>query len=294
MTAGPPPAAAAALRRLRDEAAARYRTPLLDLELTGAGVRGTVGLPAQAAGVRAALAVAWPGAPVELRVLSQRRPRCGCHPQAPALDIWRQPPVAGGPPPERATQLLPGDPPADLLAVRGGACLVRAPGDALGWVARDQAWRLGPRLTPEALGLRVVRPGEPVAGAVDWPVVRARALAAVGLPYRWGGTGGGGVDCSGLVWRAFLAAGVCLPRHSRAQRACGQRIPVDAVRAGDLVAAVYRGPRRTSHVGLALDAGTVLHACSALGQVRIEPRADFEERYQVLAWRRIGDLAGGG
>ncbi|NIQ59737.1 MAG: hypothetical protein GWN71_42310, partial [Gammaproteobacteria bacterium] len=42
------------------------------------------------------------------------------------------------------------------------------------------------------------------------------ALDAMGEPYRWGGTSSDeGFDCSGLVWYAYHAHGVNVPRTSR-------------------------------------------------------------------------------
>jgi peptidoglycan DL-endopeptidase CwlO len=38
------------------------------------------------------------------------------------------------------------------------------------------------------------------------------ALAQEGKPYIWGGTGPAGYDCSGLVYAAYKAAGLVLPR----------------------------------------------------------------------------------
>lgn len=34
----------------------------------------------------------------------------------------------------------------------------------------------------------------------------------LGVPYRWGGTGNSGYDCSGFVWRVFREAGVNFDR----------------------------------------------------------------------------------
>jgi len=41
------------------------------------------------------------------------------------------------------------------------------------------------------------------------------AMGEVGKPYLWGGTGPNAYDCSGLMLRAFQAAGVNLPRVAR-------------------------------------------------------------------------------
>jgi len=279
-------AVAAELRAVRLAVAERYPTPIFDVRVQPGGVSGVVGVSAQADLVRARLGSRWPAIDVRLTVLAERRPRRGLWPLGAPLDVWRDHPGGDGRGGERATELLAGDPPALLLAVRGGACLVRAPGAALGWVDRGASFRLGVPHSPADLGLAPVREGRS-AGIWSWDALCAFVLAQRGRPYVWGATGGAGYDCSGLVWRAFAGVGLCLPRNSRGQRRCGERVAGPNVAAGDLAGAISRR-RRLSHVALALDAGSVVHACSETGRVRVEPRETFEARYQVLGWRRIG------
>ena len=271
-----------ALECLRAEASERYGQPLMGLTVVPGGLVGWVATPAQAELVRARVTGLWPGATARLLVLAERRARLGLHPVEPALNVWRTPPGPGSEP-ERTTQLLPGDPPAEVIAIRPQHFLVRAPGAALGWVARDSPHRLGP---PHSEG---DPPVDITQTTVRWrpEQVLAAALASEGQPYVWGGTGATGVDCSGLVWRAFLSEGVLLPRNSRAQRQVGVRVGRAELRAGDLVGAVSRGPRRLSHVALMVNSEEVIHACSERSRVRREPLADFERRYRVLTLRRI-------
>ncbi len=266
--------------------AARYPDPVFDVRATPEGVVGVVGVGAQAQAVRARIGARWPDLAVRLHVLADRRPRRACWPQVEPLSVWRGRPGPGGAGASLTTELLAGDPPAELLAVRGAALLVRAPGQAVGWVDRAAPFRLGPPGDPGRLGLTPVLPGA-WSPSPAWPQVLDFVVAQVGRPYVWGATGGRGFDCSGLVWRALLRVGLLLPRNSRGQRACGARVAPAAVDAGDLAGALSRG-RRVSHVALALDAERVVHACSETGAVRVEPRRTFEQRYQVLGWRRLG------
>src|SRR5690606_32565980 len=61
----------------------------------------------------------------------------------------------------------------------------------------------------------------------------AYARAQIGKPYRWGGTGPDAFDCSGLVMRAWQAAGVAdIPRTSQQQMAWVR--PVQSPAPGDL------------------------------------------------------------
>ena len=81
------------------------------------------------------------------------------------------------------------------------------------------------------------------------------ALAQLGDPYVYGGTGPNSWDCSGLVMKAWAAAGVSLPRVVGPQMAATTRVPMNALQPGDLVA--YGD---MSHIGMYLGGGRVVHA----------------------------------
>jgi len=91
-------------------------------------------------------------------------------------------------------------------------------------------------------------------------VLLKRALALLGTPYRWGGTGTNGFDCSGLVGYVFKTAlGVELPRVSRDMANTGQRVDRSSLTAGDIVFFGVHG-RRVDHVGIYVGNGQFLHA----------------------------------
>jgi cell wall-associated NlpC family hydrolase len=81
------------------------------------------------------------------------------------------------------------------------------------------------------------------------------AIAQLGDPYAYGGTGPNRWDCSGLVMKSFAAAGVSLPRVVGPQMSAVKSISMDALQPGDLVA--YGD---MSHIGIYLGKGKVIHA----------------------------------
>lgn len=83
----------------------------------------------------------------------------------------------------------------------------------------------------------------------------AFAMNQLGDPYVYGGTGPNGWDCSGLVMRAYGAAGVSLPRVVGPQMAASRSISRAQLQPGDLVA--YPS---MSHIGIYLGGGKVIHA----------------------------------
>ena len=88
------------------------------------------------------------------------------------------------------------------------------------------------------------------SGAV---AVIAYARAQLGKPYRWGGTGPDGYDCSGLAMAAYAAAGDSIPRTSQEQWAAGPQ--VSTPQPGDLVFFPGADGTRASpgHVGIVVD-----------------------------------------
>jgi cell wall-associated NlpC family hydrolase len=107
------------------------------------------------------------------------------------------------------------------------------------------------------------------------PKVSARAQTAVsvalkqlGTPYKYAtSVPGVGFDCSGLTTHAWGAAGVGLPRNSRAQYYALPRIPKEAAQPGDLI---FTG-NPIHHVGLYLGGGRMVHAPQTGDVVKISP-----------------------
>src|SRR5215217_1463091 len=114
------------------------------------------------------------------------------------------------------------------------------------------------------------------------PVARAAvrwALAQLGDPYRWGATGPDTFDCSGLISSAYRAAGVGIPRVSRAQWGAGPHVAVANLLPGDLVfyADNPADPATIHHVGMYIGAGNMIDAPYTGAIIRITPflRGDY-------------------
>lgn len=104
----------------------------------------------------------------------------------------------------------------------------------------------------------------------DWVSVAERF---VGVPYVWGGRSSQGLDCSALIQLARQAAGFDCPRDSDMQEAAlGETLPPGTPpRRGDLVF-------WTGHVGVMVDAETLLHSTAHTMQTLREPLAQAVAR----------------
>ncbi|MFI6726298.1 NlpC/P60 family protein [Streptomyces atratus] len=95
------------------------------------------------------------------------------------------------------------------------------------------------------------------------------AIGQVGKPYVWGAEGPDSFDCSGLTSQAWAKAGRVIPRTSQEQWRQLPKVPLNALRPGDLV--IYF-PKAT-HVALYIGNGQVVQAPRPGSQVKVSPVA---------------------
>jgi cell wall-associated NlpC family hydrolase len=127
--------------------------------------------------------------------------------------------------------------------------------------------------TPPQIGAQQWRP-ESQAARIGVPAIpnalHLKALLAdvMGAPYRLGGEGPGGFDCSGLARHVLMAFGIDLPRTSGEQARAGVALPLsrDSLQPGDLL--FFGHGRKVSHVGVYSGDGRMVHASSGSRRVR--------------------------
>ncbi len=97
--------------------------------------------------------------------------------------------------------------------------------------------------------------------------VAFEAMKYVGIPYRYGGTGFEGMDCSGLVNAVYSRFGVKLPRRSRDIARSGVEVSPDSMLPGDILAFSSSPGGPVNHVGIYIGGGKFVHASSSRGVV---------------------------
>ncbi|MGL4323828.1 MAG: C40 family peptidase [Beijerinckiaceae bacterium] len=122
------------------------------------------------------------------------------------------------------------------------------------------------------------------AGHVETDFV-AMAERCEGTPYLWGGNTPDGIDCSGLVQMALRMAGVDAPRDSDMQedvlgKKCDLPDALTDLQRGDLI--FWKG-----HVGIMIDAATLLHAN---GYHMLVVREPLSEAIARIAAKGAGDV----
>ncbi|WP_232524378.1 C40 family peptidase [Nocardiopsis gilva] len=123
-------------------------------------------------------------------------------------------------------------------------------------------------------------------GVSEWASYTAEravtyATAQVGTPYKFGGSGPSGFDCSGLVQWAYKKAGKAISRTTYTQYREGSAVPRSRLRRGDLLF-FYSGP---SHVGMYVGNGHMIHAPRSGRLVQIVDMARYYDRKLVGARR---------
>jgi peptidoglycan DL-endopeptidase CwlO len=107
------------------------------------------------------------------------------------------------------------------------------------------------------------------------------AIAQIGKPYVYGGSGPDSFDCSGLTAFAWKAAGVYLSHSAYNQYFETTRVPVDQVQPGDLLFFGSDGVESIHHTAIYVGNGQMVEASQTGVPIRYR------------GWR-AGDLVGAG
>jgi hypothetical protein len=113
----------------------------------------------------------------------------------------------------------------------------------------------------------------------------------IGIPYRFGGSGLRGMDCSGLTKQIYARLfGIEIPHNSRDQSRLSflEDVSSDELQPGDLI---FLGPgkKRINHVGIYLSDGKFLHASRTAG-VAISSLSNHYWQNRLIGSKRVKGL----
>lgn len=97
------------------------------------------------------------------------------------------------------------------------------------------------------------------------------AMAQLGKPYQWGGSGPNSFDCSGLTMRALQSAGISVSHHAGTQYSQTRSIRVADRQRGDLLYWSNGSASSIYHVAIYLGNGQMIHAPRPGRSVEIVP-----------------------
>ncbi len=104
-------------------------------------------------------------------------------------------------------------------------------------------------------------------------------------PYKLGGYGSQGIDCSAFVQRAYYDLfKMKIPRTTKALASYGRKVPRSSVTTSDLV--FFRTGYNTRHVGIYLQNGDFMHASSSQGVIISNMNDIYWKKHYWMA-RRI-------
>jgi gamma-D-glutamyl-L-lysine dipeptidyl-peptidase len=118
--------------------------------------------------------------------------------------------------------------------------------------------------------------------------------AFLNLPYLWGGMSSYGFDCSGFSYSMCKANGYLIPRDAGDQAKKGENVPLDELRAGDLLFFAYEeGKGSIHHVGIYYGDGKMIHSPNTGKTIEIITlKGTYYENELCAArryWRETGD-----
>jgi cell wall-associated NlpC family hydrolase len=124
-------------------------------------------------------------------------------------------------------------------------------------------------------------PADPKVDGID-----STAAEFLGTPYRFGGEGANGIDCSSFVQQVFREHQIELPRTAREQIRMGSEVARGDLKKGDLVF-FHTYASFPSHVGIYMGEGKMIHASSAKGEVTVSDINSDYYRSHFIGAKRV-------